>query len=40
MKKMSKSDPDGAILISDSDEEIKRKIMKAWCPVPDEEESQ
>lgn len=30
--KMSKSDPDGAIFMLDSEEDIKRKIRKAWCP--------
>jgi tyrosyl-tRNA synthetase len=30
--KMSKSDPDGSILIHDSPEEIKRKMGKAFCP--------
>ncbi len=30
--KMSKSDPDGAVLIHDSPEEIRRKIGKAFCP--------
>lgn len=30
--KMSKSDPDSAIFMSDSEEEIKRKIKKAYCP--------
>ncbi len=30
--KMSKSDPDGAIFMLDSEEDIKRKIKKAWCP--------
>jgi len=32
-KKMSKSDPDSAIFITDSDEDIKRKIKHAYCPV-------
>lgn len=30
--KMSKSKPDSAIFIHDSEEEIKRKIKKAYCP--------
>ena len=30
---MSKSDPDSAIFITDSDEDIKRKIKHAYCPV-------
>ena len=32
-KKMSKSDPDSAIFLSDSDEEIARKIRNAYCPI-------
>ncbi|MBI1934942.1 tyrosine--tRNA ligase [Candidatus Woesearchaeota archaeon] len=31
--KMSKSKPDTAIFMNDSEEEIKRKISKAYCPV-------
>ncbi len=30
--KMSKSHPDSAIFMTDSQEDIKRKIAKAWCP--------
>ena len=30
--KMSKSDPDSAIFMTDSKEDIKRKIQKAYCP--------
>lgn len=30
--KMSKSLPDSAIFMTDSQEDIKRKIEKAWCP--------
>ncbi len=30
--KMSKSKPDSAIFVHDSDEEIRRKIKKAYCP--------
>jgi tyrosyl-tRNA synthetase len=30
--KMSKSNPDSAIFMDDSSDEIKRKISKAWCP--------
>lgn len=30
--KMSKSKPDTAIFMTDEEEEIKRKIMKAYCP--------
>ena len=32
-KKMSKSDPDSGILVSDSPDEIRRKIGQAFCPV-------
>ena len=32
-KKMSKSDPDSGILVSDSPDEIKRKISQAFCPI-------
>jgi len=31
-KKMSKSNPDSAIFMTDSTDEIKRKISKAFCP--------
>ena len=30
--KMSKSDPDSAIFMTDTEEDIKRKINKAYCP--------
>jgi tyrosyl-tRNA synthetase len=30
--KMSKSNPDSAIFMTDAEEEIKRKIKKAYCP--------
>jgi len=30
--KMSKSKPDTAIFMTDSEEDIKRKLKKAWCP--------
>jgi tyrosyl-tRNA synthetase len=30
--KMSKSKPDSAIFMNDTEEDIKRKIKKAWCP--------
>jgi tyrosyl-tRNA synthetase len=29
---MSKSDPDSAIFMEDSEEDVKRKIKKAYCP--------
>jgi tyrosyl-tRNA synthetase len=31
-EKMSKSDPDSAIFMEDTAEEVKRKIKKAYCP--------
>ena len=31
MGKMSKSDPNSGVFIHDSDEEIRKKINKAWC---------
>lgn len=32
-KKMSKSDPDSAVFISDSEEDVNRKFKKAFCPA-------
>jgi len=37
--KMSKSKPDSAIFMTDSEEDIKRKIMKAYCPEKVSEEN-
>lgn len=37
--KMSKSKPDTAIFMDDSEEEIKRKINKAYCPAGQTEEN-
>lgn len=31
-EKMSKSDPDSAIFMEDSVEDVKRKVKKAYCP--------
>lgn len=31
-EKMSKSDPDSAIFMEDSEADVKRKIKKAFCP--------
>jgi len=31
--KMSKSNPDSAIFMDDSEEEVERKIKKAYCPI-------
>jgi tyrosyl-tRNA synthetase len=36
--KMSKSDPDGSINLHDSDDDIRRKMDKAYCPPEKEEE--
>ncbi len=30
--KMSKSNPDSAVFMTDSEDDVKRKIGKAWCP--------
>ena len=37
--KMSKSKPDTAIFMTDTEEEIKRKIKKAYCPEKTEEDN-
>jgi tyrosyl-tRNA synthetase len=37
--KMSKSDPDSGVNIHDSDDDIRRKMNKAFCPPEKEEES-
>ena len=37
--KMSKSNPDSAIFMDDSEEEIRRKIKKAYCPEGVEKEN-
>jgi tyrosyl-tRNA synthetase len=37
--KMSKSDPDSAIFMLDSPEDVKRKINKAYCPPQETEEN-
>lgn len=37
--KMSKSKPDSAIFMTDSIEEVKRKISKAYCPAKQKEEN-
>mmetsp|Transcript_22558 Transcript_22558/g.34094 ORF Transcript_22558/g.34094 Transcript_22558/m.34094 type:complete len:723 (+) Transcript_22558:85-2253(+) len=34
--KMSKSDPDSAIFMEDTEEDVERKIMKAYCPMEEE----
>lgn len=35
-EKMSKSDPDSAVFMEDSPEDVERKIMKAYCPSKEE----
>ncbi|MFH1332164.1 MAG: tyrosine--tRNA ligase [archaeon] len=37
--KMSKSKPDTAIFMTDTEEEVKRKIMKAYCPEKETHEN-
>ena len=37
--KMSKSKPDSAIFMTDTEEEVKRKILKAYCPEGKAEEN-
>ena len=36
-KKMSKSDPDSSVFMHDTDEQIQKKIKKAWCEEGDVE---
>lgn len=36
--KMSKSDPDSAVFMEDTAEDVERKIMQAYCPNKEEEE--
>jgi tyrosyl-tRNA synthetase len=36
-EKMSKSDPDSAVVMEDSAEDVERKIMNAYCPTKEEE---
>eukprot|EP00301_Raphidiophrys_heterophryoidea_P019522 c4441_g1_i1.p1 GENE.c4441_g1_i1~~c4441_g1_i1.p1 ORF type:complete len:754 (-),score=211.89 c4441_g1_i1:165-2396(-) len=35
-QKMSKSQPDSAIFMEDTEEDVRRKIMKAYCPLKPE----
>jgi tyrosyl-tRNA synthetase len=37
-EKMSKSDPDSAVFMEDSAEDVERKIMNAYCPTEEEKE--
>jgi tyrosyl-tRNA synthetase len=39
-EKMSKSDPDSAIFMEDSPEDVERKILNAYCPDQEEEEEE
>lgn len=32
-EKMSKSDPDSAIFMEDSEQDVKSKIKKSYCPI-------
>jgi tyrosyl-tRNA synthetase len=38
-EKMSKSDPDSAVFMEDSAEDVERKIMNAYCPTEEENEA-
>jgi len=38
-EKMSKSDPDSAIFMEDTEEEVRRKISKAFCAPKDVEKN-
>ncbi len=38
-EKMSKSDPDSAIFMEDTTEDVERKILQAYCPTVEEQES-
>lgn len=37
--KMSKSNPDNAVFMTDSEDEVRSKITKAWCPVGEVKEN-
>ena len=39
-EKMSKSDPDSAVFMEDTAEDVERKIMNAYCPVQEQEEQE
>jgi tyrosyl-tRNA synthetase len=38
-EKMSKSDPDSAIFMEDTTEDVERKILQAYCPAVEEQQS-
>jgi len=39
-EKMSKSDPDSAVFMEDTAEDVERKIMSAYCPTKEEEKTE
>ncbi|KAL7532528.1 hypothetical protein ACHAXR_004685 [Thalassiosira sp. AJA248-18] len=39
-EKMSKSDPDSAIFMEDTREDVERKIQKAYCPTQEKQQQQ
>ena len=39
-EKMSKSDPDSAVFMEDTPEDVERKIMSAYCPTQEEEKTE
>mmetsp|Transcript_9549 Transcript_9549/g.20037 ORF Transcript_9549/g.20037 Transcript_9549/m.20037 type:complete len:776 (+) Transcript_9549:58-2385(+) len=39
-EKMSKSDPDSAVFMEDTAEDVERKIMSAYCPTKEEEKAE
>ena len=39
-EKMSKSDPDSAVFMEDTAEDVERKIMSAYCPTTEEEKTE
>ncbi|KAL7468400.1 hypothetical protein ACHAXS_008629 [Conticribra weissflogii] len=39
-EKMSKSDPDSAIFMEDSEEDVERKITNAYCPTKEEAQAE
>lgn len=39
-EKMSKSDPDSAVFMEDTPEDVERKIMSAYCPTTEEEKTE
>ena len=38
-EKMSKSDPDSAVFMEDTREDVRRKIMNAYCPTKAEDDA-